>query len=344
MEITIYDNLKEYRKNKGNTQEELAEFIGISVQAVSKWERNESYPDITLLPRIAVFYDATVDDLLGVGDIKKKERINEYDAKSGTFRSIGDMKSDFELWSEAIRDFPNDVHVMVSYMYALFNYQEDNHRNKIIDIGEKILNQPALCQFDRDCAIQVLCYTYIRMGDKEKAKGYAYKAPGGIVTADNLLRGIYEGEERRKHIQRMVLSDIENIQRDIMIMADSAGGLSNDEAKHAHQFAVKLFELLFENGDYGFYFIRVVESYAEIAIIDAKEKRLDETKYDTRIDGNYTSPLVNRLDHKRTYVYTSSMENQARETLNRMKWEAFDFCREAERFKEIEKNLEKYAN
>ena len=41
MDITISEDLKQYRKNKGNTQEELAEHLGISIQSVLKWEHNE---------------------------------------------------------------------------------------------------------------------------------------------------------------------------------------------------------------------------------------------------------------------------------------------------------------
>ena len=46
-------NLKKYRLQKELTQEDVADYLGITAQSVSKWERGESYPDITLLPALA---------------------------------------------------------------------------------------------------------------------------------------------------------------------------------------------------------------------------------------------------------------------------------------------------
>ena len=64
MEYTIGKKIAQYRKDKGLTQDELAELLGVSAQAVSKWENDLSCPDILLLPKLAELFDTTVDCLL----------------------------------------------------------------------------------------------------------------------------------------------------------------------------------------------------------------------------------------------------------------------------------------
>ena len=83
MKVLLSEQLKKLRTQKGNTQEDLANHLGITTQAVSKWERDEGYPDITLLPSIASYYNVSVDDLLGVGQIEKEKKLKEYKVKDG---------------------------------------------------------------------------------------------------------------------------------------------------------------------------------------------------------------------------------------------------------------------
>lgn len=74
MENMFNGMLKQIRKEKGFTQEQLAEAVGVSPQAVSKWEQN-GFPDAALLPEIADFLGVTIDELFG----RKSENISFYD-------------------------------------------------------------------------------------------------------------------------------------------------------------------------------------------------------------------------------------------------------------------------
>ena len=63
MNYGIGTKIATLRKQKDITQEEMANAIGTSAQAISKWERGKNYPDIELLPIIADFFGTTIDNL-----------------------------------------------------------------------------------------------------------------------------------------------------------------------------------------------------------------------------------------------------------------------------------------
>ena len=118
MEIRLSEKLKALRRSNGNTQEELARAIGISVQSVSKWECADGYPDITLLPKLAAYYGVTVDTLLGVDEEAKNRRIREitdrYNAlrrcdphPDGSLRLEHGPTEGIALLREGIREFPD---------------------------------------------------------------------------------------------------------------------------------------------------------------------------------------------------------------------------------------------
>lgn len=60
--IIIAEKIKEYRRMHRLTQGEFGRYIGVSAQAISKWERCECYPDITFLPQLAELLTCTVND------------------------------------------------------------------------------------------------------------------------------------------------------------------------------------------------------------------------------------------------------------------------------------------
>lgn len=73
--LKISENIVRMRREKGVTQDELAEFLGVTKASVSKWETKQSFPDILLLPQLASYFDITVDELLGYEPQLSREQI-----------------------------------------------------------------------------------------------------------------------------------------------------------------------------------------------------------------------------------------------------------------------------
>ena len=78
---TIGSKISFYRRGKGMTQEELAEKLGVSPQAVSKWENDIACPDIQLLPQIAKLFETSVDELLSNDEVKSVQLVPEKERK-----------------------------------------------------------------------------------------------------------------------------------------------------------------------------------------------------------------------------------------------------------------------
>ena len=72
--MSFGSTIKELRRSKELTQEELADILSISPQAVSRWETDAAMPDISLLPALCNFFGVTSDFLLGIDVARKKEQ------------------------------------------------------------------------------------------------------------------------------------------------------------------------------------------------------------------------------------------------------------------------------
>lgn len=88
MSLSLGKKISELRKEKGITQEELADKLGVSPQAVSKWENDLSCPDIMSLPDIADIFGITIDELFGKTKQKLTLQPSDQRKKSGRYYSI----------------------------------------------------------------------------------------------------------------------------------------------------------------------------------------------------------------------------------------------------------------
>ena len=78
MQLMIGSQIKKFRQERKLTQEELGSLLGISFQAISKWENNLAYPDITLLPRLAQVFEVSMDELFACNLKNIQDEIESY--------------------------------------------------------------------------------------------------------------------------------------------------------------------------------------------------------------------------------------------------------------------------
>ena len=88
--MNIGNNISALRKKKGITQEELANELGVSAQAVSKWENNSSCPDVSLLTEIADYFGVSVDSLLRENE---EDIVNSSENKDANAKSSDDKEN-----------------------------------------------------------------------------------------------------------------------------------------------------------------------------------------------------------------------------------------------------------
>ncbi len=356
MEINLKDKLRALRQQKNVTQEALANHLGITPQSVGKWERGEGFPDITLLPKIAFYFDVTVDELLGVEQARVEETIAEYQRQSKIFLHNGENLKNREIWEKAYSEFPNDCRVIEGLMDALNNSQiyprprEDAER--IIALGEELL-QKTTDSKQREHAIMTLCYTYESI-DKEKALYYADMGGSLYVTKQSLRAFILNGEEGVEACQNNIADLIHKAAMTAMSMTVKTR-FSHEEIIEAYQFAIDILMRLYSDGNIGFdsfwvsqFYQNIATEYAEMKDAANTLKALEESSKYAIIDSNlkdmnYTAPMVNRLkftEADTTKNYTGNVCNYRLEDLS---YSGFDFVRDEEAFKKIIAELEKNA-
>ncbi len=127
MQIEIAQNIRKFRKERGLTQEQLAEALGVTVGAVSKWELGASVPDISLIVELADFYEVSVDVLLGYawqsGSMGETlERLKE----ANRIKDYGEGIKEAE---KALKKYPNNFEITY-YSAGLYEVTGITQRNE----------------------------------------------------------------------------------------------------------------------------------------------------------------------------------------------------------------------
>jgi len=338
MNLKISEKLKYYRKQKGNTQEQLASYIGISVQAVSKWERAEGYPDITLLPVIASYYDITVDELLGCSEADKNKKIQQYNDEYKANSSQGKIEDNISLMRQALREFPNNLDFKAKLLHSLFFSSNDDYLDECIELGEEILEKSTDDQ-QRYAAIQALAYSYNRKGLSDKAVEYANRLPNFFCTRNSILKAILKGEELLKLTQEEIINAISIIDSAVTWMLRAKDYTPEDKI-FAYYTVVKLYDLFLYDGNYGYehsaLHILWMNIAQEYAMLKNEEKTLEALKkayyhakcMDELEDGQYTSIFASTGTYSKKNMSRNFSYSYVDWLKNFMGNKIFDFVRE----------------
>ena len=120
MKLNFAENIKQLRKEKGITQETLAEQLGVSSQSISRWELSICYPDLEMLPSIANFFGVTVDHLL-CNDVDSKEKDGRmFEEKFWELSDKTTEKIDFVR--EYCRKYPDNDYYAYQLIVAIQQY------------------------------------------------------------------------------------------------------------------------------------------------------------------------------------------------------------------------------
>ena len=191
--INIGEIISRTRKEKALTQEQLSEVFGISVAAVSKWETGTAYPDITLLPKIAEFFDISVDRLLGYDMSKAELNIGECLKKADDLLSNNQRKEALPYLADLAYKYPNNVKILVKYATAKWSSAYGTPKNeaqkKLFKEAEEILlsiNRNGTTRQEHDLILNSLwgLYLWDKKFDKAEKILEELRPNGGFADFD----------------------------------------------------------------------------------------------------------------------------------------------------------------
>lgn len=177
------ENIKNLRRKSDFTQEKLADYLGVSAQTVSKWERSETYPDIELLPAIANHFGVTIDELLGNDRIRIDSEIDELIEKIRETARIGYEDEALKLSRDGYQKYPYNHKMMARYGKDLMLYSEGEAWKAALPEAEKIakiLLEDSTDDNIRYDALEILHSVY--GNDSENYKKLCEKIPGWFLT------------------------------------------------------------------------------------------------------------------------------------------------------------------
>lgn len=233
--IKIGKQIKMYRAQKGLTQEKLAEVLGVSFQAISRWENDVTYPDINMLPSLATFFDVSVDDLLGMEDLRNEKDIARVHGEVHKMIKEGNTAEAIDTLREALKKYPHNHGIMSELSLALTIYRNYNvsetDLKEAIRISEFLLDK---CVNDkiRSTVKANLPYVYQKAGYEKRALDIAQTLPHVWESREMLLPDFMDSESQQELLKDGVKKCVNAFYEKLNASRDSMTELLMTGPKH----------------------------------------------------------------------------------------------------------------
>jgi transcriptional regulator with XRE-family HTH domain len=208
--LYLADNLRRYRTLKNLTQEDVAEYLNITPQSVSKWERGDCYPDITFLPALANIFETSIDVLVGMDTIRAEETRYNIHKTANEYQRIGDYHSAEKVYRDALLTYPNKPGMILGLAGVLALQGKAEEAIELMERGLSI----SVDEKQKSTTRATLCFLYLKCGKTEKANALAATLPhtreSREVIQPLILQGIDENEINR-HIKNILLGDYKEL-------------------------------------------------------------------------------------------------------------------------------------
>ena len=293
MQVKLGEKIRELRRRDGRKQEDLAAAVGVSNQAVSRWESEGSYPDVEIIPAIANYFHVTIDELFGYsGD--REERIREIIAKTEEMARKGEFAGTVTLLRDAAAEFPSEGRILVQYVLALvycgwqkhgirarweqgsefagFDH-EYNSSNEYFREAARVFEKAIGMELepsDRDTILLMMVMIYGEMGEFEKAKELCEKQNSIIVCRELLLPETAQGEDAARYRGEAILALLMQLKNVFITSVAARASLSlSSEGVRLLTGLARLYETVFSDGKFGYGHLWVSELYLHAAIYES---------------------------------------------------------------------------
>lgn len=193
MKIKLGNKIKELRKSKNISQEILAEYLGVSFQAVSKWENEAGLPDVTLIPAIASFFEVSTDELFDYNRMENERKRDAICDEAAKCRGTDPAKAE-NILREGLKQFPGDDIILNNLLYTM---RSPERSEEVIKICKTLIECTHYDDVKYD-ALRILAETYHETGQQALVEPTLEEIPEIYFTKLELMGQLLEGEKSYK--------------------------------------------------------------------------------------------------------------------------------------------------